>query len=88
MRAATRWTSLRYRLRRLGDRLVYWWVCLCAAIEELSILLGRRHRIEPPPRRGLHVRGRSPRQAAHRMAVDPRFAEPRATPNAPKRGEA
>lgn len=77
MRPASRWNLPRYRLHRLGDHLLYWWVCLCAAIEELSILLGLRPRYVPPPRHGLHVPGRTPWQAARRIAVDPRFAEPR-----------
>lgn len=85
MRRAGTWTTLRYRLRRVSDRLAYWWACLCAAVEELSMLLGRRPRIDPPPRLGLHVPGRSPGHAARRITVDPRFSESR---DAQERGEA
>lgn len=67
-------TTLRYQLRRVGEQLAWCWHWLIAGVEELTILVGLRPRYIPPPRHGLHVQGRTPRQAARRVAVDPRFS--------------
>ncbi len=69
-------TRYRYRLRQLGGRLAWYWHWLLAGVEELAILTGLRRRYIPPSRLGLHVEGRTPRQAARRLAADPRCMPP------------
>ncbi len=73
MRAPGLRTQLRFRLAWLGRRLDYLGVCALLVFTEIYLLVRVRPRTTLPPRHGLFVPGKSPRQAARRLVNDPRF---------------